>query len=85
MGNCDDKLDRTKEEAISLILRYYSSIFIVAPREITKSLVRFQVLTAASMKMTVFWAVAPRSAPLCTASIIRAMCHRPDDGSSKHL
>jgi hypothetical protein len=39
-------------------------------------LVRFQVLTAASMKMAVIWVVAP--------CIIRAMS-RPDDGDSRHL
>jgi hypothetical protein len=48
---------------------------------------RFQVLTAASMKMTVFWDVAPS----CLVEVhrrFRGVCclHRhPDDGSSKHL
>jgi hypothetical protein len=39
------------------------------PRKILRA---FQVLTAASIKMTVFWNIAPCS-------------HRLDDGSSKHL
>jgi hypothetical protein len=39
-------------------------------------LVRFQVLTAASMKMTVCWDIAP-----CNLVGV----YRPDDGGSKHL
>jgi hypothetical protein len=49
----------------------------------------FQILTAASMKITAFWNVAPCSLAEVTdvlevlaASII---LHRPDDGGSKHL
>jgi hypothetical protein len=38
--------------------------------------VRFQVLTAASMKMTVFWVVAP-------CSLVEF--YRLDDGGSKHI
>jgi hypothetical protein len=58
----------------------------------------FEVLTAASMKMAVFWVVAPCSlVEVCrrfrgaAASIIRAKrslranTHRPDDGGSTHL
>jgi hypothetical protein len=37
---------------------------------------RFDVLTAASMKMFVFWVVAP-------CSLVEV--HRPDDGGSKNL
>jgi hypothetical protein len=50
-------------------------------------LVRFQVLTAVNMKMTVFWDVAPvvwwkftDVSDVLTASVIRA--HRPDDGDN---
>jgi hypothetical protein len=53
--------------------------------------VRFQVLTAANMKMTVFWDVAP----CCLLEVyrrLRGVCclhhqgdHFPDDRGSKHL
>jgi hypothetical protein len=53
--------------------------------------VRFQILRAASMKMTTFWDVAPCSLveqtdvpEASTASIIRVVNH-PDDGGSTHL
>jgi hypothetical protein len=48
--------------------------------------VRFQVLTAASMKMTVFWDVAQCSVVEIDRRFRGAYClHCPDDGSSKHL
>jgi hypothetical protein len=43
--------------------------------KLRSSSVRFQVLTAASMKMVVFWVVAPCS----------LVMNRPDVGGSKHL
>jgi hypothetical protein len=43
--------------------------------------VRFQVLTAANMKMTVFWNFASRS----PVEIDRRFDHRPDNGDSKHI
>jgi hypothetical protein len=45
------------------------------PSEVAQRQVGFEVFTAVSMKMAVFW----------VASIIRAMSHRPDDGGSKDL
>jgi hypothetical protein len=42
----------------------------------SKNWVRFQVLTAASMKMAVFWVVAP-------CSLVDV--YRRDDGGSKYL
>jgi hypothetical protein len=39
--------------------------------------VGFQALTAASMKMAVFWVAAP-------CSLVEVI-HRPDDGGSKYL
>jgi hypothetical protein len=45
--------------------------------------VRFQVLTAASMKFSVFWDVAPCSHVEVDIRF-RAM-NRPDDGGSTHL
>jgi hypothetical protein len=50
--------------------------------------VRFQVLTAASMKITAFWDVAPCSLAEVYRRFLRAYClnhHGPDDGRSKHL
>jgi hypothetical protein len=54
--------------------------------------VRIHVLTVASMKFRVFWDVAPSSqveetdiSEVCTASIIRAIIHRPDDRGSMDL
>jgi hypothetical protein len=38
--------------------------------------IRFEVLAAVSMKMAVFWVVAP-------CSLVEIYC--PDDGGSKHL
>jgi hypothetical protein len=44
-------------------------------------IVRFQVLTAASIKMALFWVVAP-----CSLVVYRRFRGaRPDDGGSKHL
>jgi hypothetical protein len=41
--------------------------------------VRSEVVTAASMKMAVFWVLAPVWSEVLAASIIRAMStHRPD-------
>jgi hypothetical protein len=54
-------------------------------------LVRFQVLTAMSMKMTVFWDIAPCSLVEINLYFRGTYClhhqsdHRPDDGGSKHL
>jgi hypothetical protein len=55
--------------------------------QLRKSKVRFQVLNAVSVNMTVFWIIAPCSlvevydvAKLLAVSIIRAM--RPDDGGA---
>jgi hypothetical protein len=49
--------------------------------------VRFQVITAASMKMAVFWVVVPCSLLEVYQRFRSACClhHRPDDGGSKHL
>jgi hypothetical protein len=49
--------------------------------------VRFQVVTAASMKMAVFWVAAPCSLVDVYPCFIGAYClrHRLDDGGSKHL
>jgi hypothetical protein len=50
--------------------------------------VRFQVLTATSMKITVFWYVAPCSLTKIDRRFRRAYWlhyHRPDDRGSKHL
>jgi hypothetical protein len=44
--------------------------------------VRFHILTAVSMKMTVFWDVAPCSLIEINRPI---SIHFPDDGGSKHL
>jgi hypothetical protein len=46
-------------------------------------MVRFQDLTAASIKMTVFWDVAPCSLVEIDRRF-RGVLHRPDDGGSKH-
>jgi hypothetical protein len=51
-------------------------------------LVRFQVLTAASMKIIVFWDVAPCSLIEVYQRFRGTYCihhHSPDDGGSKHL
>lgn len=52
-------------------------------------LVRFHVLKARNMEVTVVWDVASCSVAeiwgVITASIIRTMCHRPDDGVCNHL
>jgi hypothetical protein len=57
-------------------------------------LVRFEVLTAVSMKMAVFWAVAPCSLVEVYRRFTGASClhhqgclhyHRPVGGGSKHL
>jgi hypothetical protein len=45
-------------------------------------IVRFQVLTAASTKVTVFWDVAPCS---LVENDRRFRGDRPDDGGSKHI
>jgi hypothetical protein len=48
--------------------------------------VRFQVLTAASMKMTAFWKIVPCSLAEVDTRFRDAYCfYRPDDGSSTHL
>jgi hypothetical protein len=47
-------------------------------------LVRFHVLAASIMKMTVFWDAAPCSL-IEIYRRFRGVTHRPDDGSSKHL
>jgi hypothetical protein len=53
--------------------------------------VRFQVLTAASMKFRVFWDVAPCSLVGVDPRFTNAYClhhegdDRPGDGGSKHL
>jgi hypothetical protein len=53
--------------------------------------VRFKVLTAARVKITVFWDVAPCSLAEVYQRFGDACClyhqgaHRPDDGGSKHL
>jgi hypothetical protein len=57
-------------------------------------LVGFEVLTAVSMKMAVFWVVAPCSlveayqrfrGPCCLHHQGDELPHRPDDGGSKDL
>jgi hypothetical protein len=51
-------------------------------------LLRFQVLTAASMKLAVFWSVVPCGLVKVDQHFRGARCrhhHRPDDGGSKHL
>jgi hypothetical protein len=61
---------------------------LVHRHELSVPLVRFQVLTAVSMKMTVFWDVAPCSLVEVYLRFRGAYCfrhHRPDDGDSKHL
>jgi hypothetical protein len=50
---------------------------------IKANLVRFQVLTAMRMKMTVFWDVAPCSLVEINRRFRGA--YRPDDGGSNHL
>jgi hypothetical protein len=45
-----------------------------------KNAVGFEVLTAVSMKMAVFWVVAP-----CSLVKFYQRHHRPDDGGSKDL
>jgi hypothetical protein len=55
---------------------------------ITKFLVGFEVLTAVSMKMTVFWVVAQCSLVEVYQRFRDPCClhyHRPDDGGSKDL
>jgi hypothetical protein len=48
--------------------------------------VRFQVLTATSMKITVFWDVAPCSlVEIDLVSEVLTAMNRPDDGGSKHF
>jgi hypothetical protein len=47
--------------------------------------VRLQVLTAASMKMTVFWGVAPCSLVAERRFRSEYVHHHPEDGDSKHL
>jgi hypothetical protein len=48
---------------------------------------RFKVLTAASMKMTAFWDIAPCSLIEVDRRFRGAYCvhHQGDDGGSKHL
>jgi hypothetical protein len=61
--------------------------FVPLPFSLCSSIneVKFQVLTAASMNMAVFWVGAPCSlVEVYLRSIIRAT-HRPSDGGSKHL
>jgi hypothetical protein len=41
---------------------------------------RFEVLTAASMNMNVFWVVAA-----CSSIGVYRLTQRPDDGGRKHL
>jgi hypothetical protein len=50
----------------------------------TLILVRFQVLKALSMKMTVFWDIAPCSLMEIAQRFSGAYCPS-DDGGSKHL
>jgi hypothetical protein len=53
-----------------------------------KLLVRFQLLTAASMKMTVFWDISPYSLVEVDRRFRDVYClhhHGNDDGGSKHL
>jgi hypothetical protein len=49
--------------------------------------VRFQILTAASMKMTVFWDIARWNMVECSRRFRGAYClnRQGDDGGSKHL
>jgi hypothetical protein len=64
--------------------------FVIIPLH---GLVRFHVLTAASMKMTVFWDAAqcnlfevyPRFRGACRLRHQGDDTHRPDDGGSKYL
>jgi hypothetical protein len=52
------------------------------------TVVRFQVLTAASMKMAVFWVLVPCSLVELYRRFRGAFClhhHRPDNGGSKHV
>jgi hypothetical protein len=68
-----------------------SSSFILQSFRISSVCVRFQVLTAASMKMTVFWDVAPCSLVDVYRRFRGTYClhHQgdecTDDGGSKHL
>jgi hypothetical protein len=49
-------------------------------------LVRFQVLTAATMKTTVFWVVSPRRLFTDVSEVLDAsIINRPNDGGSKYL
>jgi hypothetical protein len=48
-------------------------------------IVRFEVLTAASMKVAVFWVVAPYSLVEVYRRLRGASDDLPDDGGSKHL
>jgi hypothetical protein len=51
------------------------------------NLMRFQILTAASMKMRAFWDIAPCSLVGIDQCFRRTayIIHRPDDGGSAHL
>jgi hypothetical protein len=57
-------------------IQFRNNVFFYGKLELgIRKYVRFQVLTAASMKMAVFWIVAPCS----------LVDDRPDDVGSKHL
>jgi hypothetical protein len=67
--------------AVQRVCRLYNNL--VKP---DYSLLRFQVLTAASLTMTAFWGIA-----LCTLEThehfrgVYCLHHRPDDGGSMYL